>query len=79
MVLLPDERNVTLIIIFSGLCGFNEIRDIEQRMQEGDQQAKQAIEAFVYRVRKYLGAYLLQLGGHVDAVSRGFFPSSFSS
>jgi acetate kinase len=45
-----------------GLCGMRDMRDIEQR-QQGDAAARTAVEVFVYRLQKYIGAYTAALGG----------------
>lgn len=50
-----------------GLCGDNDLRDIEQRVETGDEQAKLAFEMYAYRIRKYIGAYTAVLG-RVDAL-----------
>jgi acetate kinase len=50
-----------------GLCGFNDLRDVEEAAARGDASAREAIDVFVGAVRHYLGAYLLLLGG-ADAI-----------
>ncbi len=50
-----------------GICGVNDMREIQNRSQGGDAQAKLAIEMFCYRIRKYIGAYYAALGS-VDAI-----------
>lgn len=45
-----------------GLCGASDMREIQQRAAQGDELARQAIEVFCYRVKKYIGAYLAVLG-----------------
>jgi acetate kinase len=50
-----------------GLCGHSDMREIEQAATAGDRSAALALEAFAYRVRKYIGAYTAGLGG-LDAV-----------
>ncbi|MDR2935340.1 MAG: acetate kinase [Candidatus Adiutrix sp.] len=57
----------------SGLLGMggvnsSDLRDIEAGAQSGNQQCVQAMEAYAYRVKKYIGAYLATLGG-ADAVA----------
>ncbi|TRO96181.1 acetate kinase [Glycocaulis profundi] len=49
------------------LCGAADMRDIERRAAEGDDQARLAIEIYAYRVRKYVGAYAAAMGG-IDAL-----------
>jgi acetate kinase len=56
----------------SGLMGLAEIgssdlRDIIQARNDGNRQAALAVDAFVYRIRKYIGAYMAALNG-LDAV-----------
>ncbi|WP_165067663.1 acetate/propionate family kinase [Paludisphaera rhizosphaerae] len=50
-----------------GLCGANDLRDIETAAQAGDPRAKLALDYFVASIRHYLGAFLLELGG-ADAI-----------
>lgn len=50
-----------------GLCGQRDMRDIEDQAQQGHAAAQTAIEVFVYRIQKYIGAYTAVLGG-VDAI-----------
>ena len=55
----------------SGLLGISEVssdmRDIEEVAEEGNNQAKVALDIFNYRVKKYIGAYTAAMGG-VDAI-----------
>jgi acetate kinase len=55
----------------SGLAGLSDIgadfRDIEKAADSGDPRAQLAIDVFVHRLRKYIGAYAAVLGG-ADAV-----------
>ncbi|MFG2818061.1 acetate kinase [Kitasatospora sp. NPDC048365] len=51
-----------------GLCGDNDMREIMRRADEGDADARLAFDAYVHRLRKYLGAYYAVLG-RVDAVA----------
>jgi acetate kinase len=50
-----------------GLCGKSDMRDIIEMAESGDENAPMAIEVFVYRIRKYIGAYAAVLNG-VDAI-----------
>jgi acetate kinase len=50
-----------------GICGVNDMREIQDRANGGDAQAELALEIFCYRVRKYIGAYYAALGS-VDAI-----------
>jgi acetate kinase len=51
-----------------GLCGYNDMRDIEERAAAGDERCSLAIEVFTSAVRDYLGAFVVELGG-LDAIS----------
>lgn len=50
-----------------GLCGVSDLRDVLQREASGDPRARLALDVYVYRIRKYIGAYTAALG-HVDAI-----------
>jgi acetate kinase len=50
-----------------GICGVNDMREIEKRAQEGNSQARLAIEMVCYRIKKYIGAYYAVLG-RLDAL-----------
>ena len=50
----------------SGLSG--DMREVEQAAQEGNEQAKLALEIFAYRTRKYIGAFAAALAG-LDALA----------
>jgi acetate kinase len=50
-----------------GLCGMNDMRDIHSAIEEGDENAKLALDVQTYRNRKYIGAYMAALG-KVDAI-----------
>jgi acetate kinase len=68
--LSPQEMN-TLLNNKSGMKGIsgisNDMREIEQKAAEGNQRAKLALDIFVYRVVKYIGAYVAAMGG-ADAI-----------
>ncbi len=51
----------------AGLCGSRDMRDVEERARQGEEAARMAIEVFVYRIQKYIGAYVAALEG-LDAV-----------
>lgn len=51
-----------------GLAGVADMRDIADRVAEGDADATLAFEVYLHRLRAYAGAYLAQLGG-VDVIS----------
>lgn len=50
-----------------GLCGDSDMREVRSRALAGDGAAQRAIEIYVYRIRKYIGAYRAVLGC-VDAL-----------
>jgi acetate kinase len=50
-----------------GICGVNDMRQIEELAQSGNSQAQLAIEMVCYRIKKYIGAYYAVLG-RLDAL-----------
>lgn len=50
-----------------GLCGEADMREVIARREAGDAQAAVALEVYVYRLKKYIGAYSAVLG-RVDGV-----------
>eukprot|EP00466_Bigelowiella_natans_P011461 jgi/Bigna1/41598/e_gw1.54.31.1 len=56
----------------SGILGLsrasNDFRALSAAAADGNADAKLAFDVFVERVRKYLGSYIVKLGGEVDAV-----------
>ena len=51
----------------AGLAGSNDMRDVRARAAAGETDARLALEVYARRIRHYLGAYLVELGG-ADAV-----------
>ncbi|WP_053633360.1 MULTISPECIES: acetate kinase [unclassified Streptomyces] len=51
-----------------GMCGDNDMREVLRRAGEGDATARLAFDAYVHRLKKYIGAYSAVLG-RVDAVA----------
>jgi acetate kinase len=51
-----------------GLAGVSDMRDIEERVAQGDAAATLAFEVYLHRLRSYAGAYLAELGG-ADVIS----------
>lgn len=51
-----------------GLSGVNDFRALLQLIADGDGAATLAYDVYVHRLRKYIGAYLLELGG-VDVIT----------
>lgn len=50
-----------------GLCGLNDMRDVHDAIEKGDERAKLALDVQTYRNKKYVGAYMASLG-RVDAI-----------
>jgi acetate kinase len=50
-----------------GLCGTNDMREVIENMKKGDKQAAMALDVYVYRIKKYIGAYFAALEV-VDAI-----------
>ncbi|NLM36804.1 MAG: acetate kinase, partial [Firmicutes bacterium] len=48
---------------FAGLTGFSDMRDIQRERQAGNPRAQEAYDLFVYRIVKYIGAYMTALKG----------------
>jgi acetate kinase len=45
-----------------GIAGTNDMREIIAMAEKGDENASLAMQLFVYRIRKYIGAYAVALG-----------------
>ena len=45
-----------------GMCGANDMREVIEKKNEGDERAKVALEVYTYRIKKYIGAYFATLG-----------------
>ncbi len=50
-----------------GLCGDNDFRSILERVAAGDDAADRAYRVYLHRLRRYIGAYMIELG-RVDAI-----------
>jgi len=46
-----------------GMCGVSDMREITERIADGDSVADLALDVFCHRIRKYVGAYVAVLGG----------------
>ncbi len=44
-----------------GMCGANDMREVIEKKNAGDEQAKIALEVYTYRIKKYIGAYFAAL------------------
>lgn len=54
-----------------GLAGVSDMRDVQRAAADGDHDARLALDVYVHRIRHYLGAYLLELGGADTVVFTG--------
>jgi len=52
---------------FLGICGSSDLREVIKLSKNGDEKATLAIEMFVYRIKKYIGSYMMILED-VDAI-----------
>ena len=50
-----------------GICGANDLRDVEAGASAGDPKAQLALDMYITSIRHYLGAFLIELGD-VDAI-----------
>ncbi len=50
-----------------GICGENDLRQLLEKSKKGDEQAQLALDIFIHRIKKYIGAYATLLN-RVDAV-----------
>ena len=51
-----------------GICGYNDVRDIQEGAVAGDERCVLALEVLATASRDYLGAYVVEMGG-LDAIS----------
>merc|ERR1711957_873617 len=51
-----------------GVGGMSDMREIIQAGKSGNEDAALARKLYVERLRKYIGAYLVKLGGKLDAI-----------
>ncbi|WP_063049605.1 acetate kinase [Nocardia arthritidis] len=51
-----------------GLSGVNDFRELRRLIASGDEAARLAYDVYIHRLRRYLGAYLIELGG-ADAIT----------
>ncbi len=45
-----------------GICGSNDMREVEQMAENGDSKAQLALDMFAYRIKKYIGSYNAVVG-----------------
>lgn len=65
----------TMLQTKSGLYGLsggisNDLRDIQEAADQGNEDCKHAVKAYAYSIKKYIGAYVAAMGG-IDAVVFG--------
>lgn len=53
---------------FLGICGSADCRDVEVKMENGDELAKLAYTMYANRIAKYIADYYVALEGNVDAI-----------
>ena len=51
-----------------GICGFNDNRDVEKAIAEGDEKAKLALDMYVDIINRFIAEYYVELDGKVDAM-----------
>ena len=51
-----------------GLSGVNDFRELETLVNDGDANAKLAFDVYIHTLRRFIGSYMLNLGG-VDAIT----------
>ncbi len=51
-----------------GICGANDNRDVEKAIENGDENARLALDMYVDRIIRYIAEYYLELKGEVDAI-----------
>lgn len=51
-----------------GMAGVNDFRELRRLIGENDRAARLAYDVYIHRLRRYLGAYLVELGA-VDAIT----------
>ncbi len=51
-----------------GLCGENDFRAVRGMIEAGDEAAQLAYDVYVHRLRRYIGAYMVELG-RLDAIT----------
>ena len=61
------ETSSVLINKFSGMLGItgvsSDMREIEEKAEEGNERAKLGLDMYAYRVKKYIGSYAAAMGG----------------
>jgi len=47
----------------NGICGISDMKEVLKAVKKRNKKAKLALEIFIYRIQKYIGAYFVILGG----------------
>ncbi len=45
-----------------GLCGTNDMREVIEKRDQGDEKAEIALKIYTYRIKKYIGAFFAAMG-----------------
>ncbi len=45
-----------------GLCGTNDMREVIEKKDQGDEKAETALKIYTYRIKKYIGAFFAAMG-----------------
>ncbi|MBC2681327.1 acetate kinase [Corynebacterium anserum] len=51
-----------------GMAGVNDFRELQELIDEGNEDAKLAYDVYIHALRRFIGAYIFNLGG-VDAIT----------
>ena len=51
-----------------GICGYNDNRDVEKAIANGDERAKLALDMYIDIINRYIAEYYIELDGKVDAI-----------
>ncbi len=68
MTLEDIDRTLNKESGLKGIAGSNDMRDVLAQRASGDENATLAIDMYVQRIKKYIGAYTAELGG-LDAIA----------
>ena len=61
------EKSLNSQAGLKGICGLNDMREIQEQAGLGTERAMLALDMFCYRIKKYIGAYWTVIG-RLDAV-----------
>ena len=51
-----------------GICGFNDNRDVEKAIAEGNERARLALDMYIDIICRFIAEYYIELDGKVDAM-----------